>query len=109
MLEDRINAKMQSLATALSSKGDTMPGPYPLSSHTASDGRITITTAQGNHWASTFDPAAAALILSAPNLLSALKNIQDEFIGTPEGDSISALIQPLGNPNHLKGDTPCHQ
>jgi hypothetical protein len=50
------------------------PGPFPLKI-TQSDDFFVIITNQGNHYAKTFDPAAADLIASAPDLLSALERL----------------------------------
>jgi len=52
------------------------PGPFPLKI-TQVDDFFVIITNQGNHFAKTFDPAAAHLIASAPELLSALKRLTD--------------------------------
>lgn len=50
------------------------PGPFPL--HIQSNGeRYAITTAQGNHFATTHDPSAARLIAAAPELLAALREM----------------------------------
>ena len=46
-------------------------GPFPLHI-TQNDEHFVIVTNQGNHYAKTFDPSAARLIASAPDLLSAL-------------------------------------
>jgi hypothetical protein len=48
------------------------PGPFPLKV-TKVDDFFVIVTNQGNHYAKTFDPAAARLIATAPELLEALK------------------------------------
>jgi len=50
------------------------PGPLPLKITQADDFFVIITN-QGNHYAKTFDPAAAHLIASAPDLLSALERL----------------------------------
>jgi hypothetical protein len=50
------------------------PGPFPLKITQADDFFVIITN-QGNHYAKTFDPAAAHLIASAPDLLSALERL----------------------------------
>jgi hypothetical protein len=50
------------------------PGPFPLKI-TQADDFFVIITLQGNHYAKTFDPAAAHLIASAPDLLSALERL----------------------------------
>ena len=59
------------------------PGPYPLTV-TKVDDFFVIVTNQGNHFAKTFDPCAARLIASAPDLLLALENL------------LSAQIDPMG-------------
>jgi hypothetical protein len=51
---------------------DRTPGPFPLEV-TKVDDFFVIATSQGNHYAKTFDPAAAHLIATAPELLEALK------------------------------------
>jgi hypothetical protein len=48
------------------------PGPFPLKI-TQSDDFFVIITNQGNHYAKTFDPAAAHLIASAPELLEIIR------------------------------------
>jgi hypothetical protein len=61
------------------------PGPFPLKI-TQVDDFFVIITNQGNHFAKTFDPAAAHLIASAPELLSALESLVADFeriIGRP--------------------------
>jgi hypothetical protein len=50
------------------------PAPFPLKITQADDFFVIITN-QGNHYAKTFDPAAAHLIASAPDLLSALERL----------------------------------
>ena len=55
------------------------PGPFPLSVNQVEDFYIIITN-QGNHYAKTFDPAAARLISSAPDLLSALRFLLADYI-----------------------------
>ena len=50
------------------------PGPLPLKI-TKVDDFFVIVTNQGNHYAKTFDPAAAHLISSAPDLLAALERL----------------------------------
>ena len=50
------------------------PGPWPLKI-TNVDDFFVIVTNQGNHYAKTFDPAAAQLIASAPDLLAALERL----------------------------------
>ena len=67
------------------------PGPFPLKI-TQVDDFFVIITNQGNHFAKTFDPAAAHLIASAPELLSALKRLTDCLSEDPNDytDSSSA-------------------
>jgi hypothetical protein len=48
------------------------PGPFPLKI-TQVDDFFVITTNQGNHYAKTFDPAAAHLIASAPEMLEIIR------------------------------------
>ena len=48
-------------------------GPFPLSIQKSDDHFIIITN-QGNHFAKTFDPFAARLIASAPELLQVAKD-----------------------------------
>ena len=48
------------------------PGPWPLKI-TNVDDFFVIVTNQGNHYAKTFDPAAAHLIASAPELLEIIR------------------------------------
>ena len=50
------------------------PGPYPLTV-TQVDNLFVIVTNQGNHFAKTFDPTAARLISSAPEMLAALERL----------------------------------
>jgi len=50
------------------------PGPLPLKI-TKVDDFFVIITNQGNHYAKTFDPAAARLIAAAPDLLLALERL----------------------------------
>ena len=59
------------------------PGPYPLTV-TKVDDFFVIVTNQGNHFAKTFDPAAARLISSAPDLLAALELIYSNAGESPE-------------------------
>ncbi len=53
-------------------------GPFPLHI-TQNDDHFVIVTSQGNHYAKTFDPSAARLISSAPELLSALEDALEEL------------------------------
>ena len=48
------------------------PGPFPLKI-TQVDDFFVIITNQGNHFAKTFDPAAAHLIASAPEMLEIIR------------------------------------
>ena len=50
------------------------PGPFPLKITQADDFFVIITN-QGNHYAKTFDPAAAHLIASAPAMLDTLQHL----------------------------------
>ena len=59
------------------------PGPFPLKV-TNVDDFFVIVTNQGNHYAKTFDPAAASLISSAPDLLAALELIYSNAGESPE-------------------------
>ena len=51
------------------------PGPFPLKVTNVDDFFVIITN-QGNHYAKTFDPAAAHLIASAPDLLASLIELE---------------------------------
>ena len=53
-------------------KATHTPGPLPLKI-TNVDDFFVIVTNQGNHFAKTFDPAAASLISSAPELLEIIR------------------------------------
>jgi hypothetical protein len=55
-------------------KSQFTPGPLPLKITQADDFFVVVTN-QGNHYAKTFDPEAAHLIASAPDLLSALERL----------------------------------
>jgi hypothetical protein len=68
------------------------PGPFPLKI-TQSDDFFVIITNQGNHYAKTFDPTAAHLIASAPELLAALELIYANAGESPEW--IRARIAPV--------------
>ena len=59
------------------------PGPFPLKITNVDDFFVIITN-QGNHYAKTFDPAAASLISSAPDLLAALELIYSNAGESPE-------------------------
>ena len=68
------------------------PGPYPLTVTKLADFFV-IFTNQGNHYAKTFDPAAARLISSAPEMLAALELIFSNAGESP--DWIRARIGPV--------------
>jgi len=68
------------------------PGPYPLTVKNVDDFFVIVTN-QGNHFAKTFDPAAARLISSAPDLLAALELIYSNAGESPEW--IRARIGPV--------------
>jgi hypothetical protein len=68
------------------------PGPFPLKITQVDDFFVVITN-QGNHYAKTFDPAAALLIASAPELLAALELIHSNAGESPEW--IRARIAPV--------------
>ena len=53
------------------------PGPFPLHAETSGE-KIVIVTNQGNLYANTFDPSAALLIASAPELLEALEMLMPQ-------------------------------
>jgi len=78
------------------------PGPFPLKI-TQVDDFFVIITNQGNHFAKTFDPAAAHLIASAPELLSALESLVADFeriIGRPieaEHEAKAIIAKAKGN------------
>lgn len=55
-------------------KSQFTPGPLPHKITQADDFFVVVTN-QGNHYAKTFDPEAAHLIASAPDLLSALERL----------------------------------
>lgn len=61
------------------SKATYTPGPYPLRIMAQSDGRNIIITAHDNHYATTYDPQAAALIAAAPELLEACRWVKQEI------------------------------
>lgn len=68
------------------------PGPYPLTV-TNVDDFFVIVTNQGNYFAKTSDPTAARLIVSAPEMLSALELIHANAGESPEW--IRARIGPV--------------
>lgn len=76
-------------------------GPLPLKITNVDDFFVIITN-QGNHYAKTFDPTAAHLIASAPELLAALKSLVDDFeriIGRPieaEHEAKAAISKATG-------------
>jgi hypothetical protein len=67
------------------------PGPFPLKI-TQVDDFFVIITNQGNHYAKTFDPAAAHLIASAPDLLSALERLTHPMADDDDLDHARAII-----------------
>jgi hypothetical protein len=67
------------------------PGPFPLKI-TQADDFFVIVTNQGNHYAKTFDPAAAHLIASAPDLLSALERLAHPMADDDDLDFARAII-----------------
>ena len=73
------------------------PGPFPL--HTIkNEDHFVIVTNHGSHYAKTFDPSAARLIASAPELLSALELFierADEMIGLSDFGNPSESDFPL--------------
>jgi len=54
-----------------------MNNTFPLDYDYQSNGSIVIRTAQGNHYAKTFDPSAAAFIVAGPDMLYALRKAKD--------------------------------
>ena len=69
-------------------------GPYPLEI-TKNDDHFVIITNLGNHYAKTFDPSAARLIASAPDLLDALKAaVARVQIANEEGETILSAWLP---------------
>jgi len=68
------------------------PGPFPLKI-TQSDDFFVIITNQGNHYAKTFDPTAAHLISSAPDLLSALERLAHPMADDDDLDFARAIIR----------------
>jgi len=68
------------------------PGPFPLKITQADDFFVIITN-QGNHYAKTFDPAAAHLIASAPDLLSALERLAHPMADDDDLDFARAIIR----------------
>jgi len=68
------------------------PGPFPLKI-TQVDDFFVITTNQGNHYAKTFDPEAAHLIASAPELLEALEVVLSSTCGNVGDDGYEGCIR----------------
>jgi len=70
-------------------------GSFPLHIENNGDEYVVITSL-GNHYASTFDPAAARLISVAPEMLAALQNIYANAAESPEWIrmTINAINQP---------------
>ena len=58
-------------------------GPFPLHI-TQNEDHFVIITEQGNHYAKTFDPSAACLIATAPDLLDALKALMQRSVKDAE-------------------------
>lgn len=56
------------------------PGPWPLKVLPGDSYKLTLITAQGNHYATTFDPSAAHLIAAAPDLLEAARAGLDTLV-----------------------------
>ena len=89
------------------------PGPYPLTV-TKVDDFFVIVTNHGNRFAKTFDPTAARLIVSAPEMLAALELIYSNAGESPEwirsrigpviekaigeSESLARKIKAKGNP-----------
>jgi hypothetical protein len=61
------------------------PAPFPLKITQADDFFVIITN-QGNHYAKTFDPAAAHLIAYAPELLAALEAVTKAYVELVQSD-----------------------
>ena len=72
------------------------PGPFPLEI-TKSDDHFVIVTNHGSHFAKTFDPYAAKLIAAAPDLLSALENLAQEYSALLNSNGASAEIGSMGS------------
>ena len=54
------------------------PGPLPLRMDASRDPeKLVIVTNQGNHYATTYDPAAARLILAGPELLAVARIVEE--------------------------------
>ena len=68
------------------------PGPFPLKI-TQVDDFFVIITNQGNHYAKTFDPAAAHLIASAPDLLAALERLAHPMADDDDLDYAREVIR----------------
>ena len=67
------------------------PGPWPLKI-TNVDDFFVIVTNQGNHYAKTFDPAAAHLIAAAPDLLAALERLAHPMADDEDVDYAREVI-----------------
>ena len=72
-------------------KATHTPGPLPLKI-TKVSGYFVIVTNQGNHFAKTFDPTAARLIASAPDLLSALERLSHPMADDDDLDYAREVI-----------------
>ena len=68
------------------------PGPFPLKI-TQVDNFFVIITNQGNHFAKTFDPTAAHLIASAPDLLAALERLAHPMADDDDLDFAREVIR----------------
>ena len=68
------------------------PGPFPL--HTIkNEDHFVIVTNHGSHYAKTFDPSAARLISSAPELLSALEFLLADYLAI-DGENLTGSSVP---------------
>jgi ABC-type bacteriocin/lantibiotic exporter with double-glycine peptidase domain len=82
-------------------------GPFPLHI-TKNDDHFVIVTNQGNHYAKTFDPSAARLIASAPDLLDALgwslSYIKVRLASEPDPDHQAAFDAAFATLRKAKGE-----
>jgi hypothetical protein len=58
------------------------------------DDKLIVITSQGTHYATTYDPSAARLISSAPDLLEALRFLLADYIAI-EGERLTGSDAPL--------------
>lgn len=72
-------------------------GPWPLTVLSGDRYELTVITAQGNHYATTFDPTDARLIAAAPDLLAALSHLFDCLPGEYRGLTIGGRIFPTSD------------